>query len=293
MDNDKRIPDEENRINDTENAEKLSADGNDIKKAKRARLITVALALAITIISVATIPTFAWFYGYKNMAAYAPLDAPKALFIGTGRKEDVKYLYLKEIDVTKSTYKDYVISVSGEGITRYSIQMGYTNNNQFNYKLFFASEKTQSDLDLMDAGAKSDWLEGAIAYEPYDGTRGEAYYKIDDSTSYSAYSVVAEEITYVPAAEADGEVKGSVKNSAAGDEILAEPSGVYHDSTYSAYTTVQKYAEPIYWQTTNAILTPHTTASFTQYFILRVEWEAVRDANSRETDIICIAAKAG
>ena len=74
-----------------------------------------------------------------------------------------------------------------------------------------------------------------------------------------------------------------------GGETLATDD--YHTDTYGSYSrsNVSKYAEPIYWQTTN-VEAGNLRGDFVNYYILRVHTDA-KAANDRETDVICLAAK--
>ena len=64
-----------------------------------------------------------------------------------------------------------------------------------------------------------------------------------------------------------------------------------HTVTYDDYSaeSVNRYAEPIYWQTVNAI-PADIHGDFVRYFILRV-YTNDKGSNDRETDVLCIAAK--
>ncbi|MBP5177460.1 MAG: hypothetical protein ILP02_02625, partial [Clostridia bacterium] len=201
---------------------------------KRIRIANVFLACVLVVLSVAAIPTLAWFYSGKNLAAYAPISTPESLFIGTGQREDIRYLYFSGIDVTKEKkYVDYVISVRGEGVGGYMLQLGYTTNNQFSYAIYGATESFSAE-------------EGAVEYVPVNTSLSVAYYK------------------------ASGEaISGVYLNKQEAVEAIAKTSDSYHALTYDSYDSVHKYAEPIYWQTADRIRLD-SGREFTHYYILRV-----------------------
>lgn len=291
MEDEKRFVENEADVSEKERADERTADNRSAvadeerRHLKRAKIISVILSVVLIAVTFVTVPTLAWFYSSKKLAAYAPLDTPEALYIGTGRKEDIVYLYLSGIDTKETDHKDYVISITGEGITSYALQLGYTTNNQFTYELYFAQEILEKDLTGTDE-EKSESVAGAVKYTPVIAS-DVAYYKIDKSTVYSAYDG-----GNATAAAVSGKVEGTYLNKQDETEILAETDDAYRESTYSDYDYVQKYAYPVYWQTLYDIATPDLTNRFTQYYILRVSWDENKD-NDRETDVICIAAKAG
>ena len=121
---------------------------------------------------------------------------------------------MKETDFIR-----YIISVRGEGISTYRIQLGYTTNNQFTYTLYHATD----DVSPEDSSA--------VMYVPNDREHLPiAYYK--------------------PVGTA---IAGRYLNKASVSEMLANAMGDYHTLTYDTHESVQKYAEPIYWQTNSAI----------------------------------------
>ena len=228
-------------------------------------IFLLALSLAVTI------PSFAWF-ARKSVAAYAPVSANESLYIGAGHIEiieredhthafdqdvpfeDVRYLYLNGIDATdvEHEYQDFAFCVYGEAITLFRLQLGYTTNNQFSYEIYNANE-AQIDSD------------GAVAYVTHGDTPATYYYK------------------------ATGEaIPGRLLN-VTGAATIANLDR--HTDTYGEYSSsyVNQYAEPIYWQTNDAI-SGNSSGPFVKYFILRV-YKEDKTVNDRETDVICIAAK--
>ena len=226
-------------------------------------LLTLAIAVAV--------PAFAWF-GRQAIGAYAPISSHESLYIGAGHiaidvendvfdpdilLEDVRYLYLNGIDATDGTeYQDYVFCVYGKAISRFKLQLAYTTNNQFTYAIYNATEASVDSV-------------GAVRYDTHDPDHPNTYY-------YSATGAA---------------ISGSYLNkTTAGDgKTIADASK--HTATYGSYSTsyVNRFAEPIYWQTSSAI-TGDASHAFAKYFILRV-YKNDKASNDRETDVICIAAK--
>ena len=228
------------------------------------RLLTAGLALLIALV-VFVGSTLAWFAMQHMLAGYAPITKPEALYIGAGHRditdgefdnehfENIRYLYFNGIDAKAGQpYFDYVFCVFGSVIAGYRLQLAYTTNNQFNYEIYRAAESTTSS-------------EGAIAYTTHEDTPRTFYY----SASGNA-------------------IAGNFLNAqTVGNETLA--NATLHQRTYNTYNEVNKYGEPLYWQTTGRE-PANLRGDFVNYYILRVYVNG-KENNDRETDIICIAAK--
>ena len=231
---------------------------------KKALTAAAAVIMAFVLFAVSA---FAWFVIRRKLAAYAPVANPEMLYIGAGHRnfdavnhafedsdfEDIRYLYLNGIDVTAGhEYYDYVFCVYGIMVGGYKIQLAYTTNNQFSYELYPASESTVDSV-------------GAVAYTTHTSTPQTYYYSV-----------------------AGAAISGSFLNDrTVSGETLADTSK--HTATYGSYNNVDKYAEPIYWQTNNAE-SGYLHGDFINYYILRVRINS-KTVNDRETDVICIAAK--
>lgn len=244
---------------------------NDYSTKIKKIVSIVAFIMAMMII--VSIPVAAWFMTEKKLAAYAPVSSPQSLYIGAGHihfavdsndtdeYEDVRYLYLDGIDVDEEgiDYYDYVFCVYGKAIGSFKLQLAYTTNNQFTYEIFYA---TESDTESA----------GAVAYTTHGETPSTYYYSIDSSNS----SPIA------------GKFLNDNNNDPDPPNGLADST--MHSDTYGSYDNVNKYAEPIYWQTIGTIQGSIRREAFVKYFILRVIING-KTTNDRETDIICIAAK--
>lgn len=228
---------------------------------KKTNILTVALLTAMLI---AAAPVLAWFSLHKNLDAYAPISAPESLYVGAGHRdienetfEDIRYLYFDSIDATKDLdYWDHVFCVYGKAISHFKLQLAYTTNNQFSYDIYPASESRVES-------------ENAIRYVTHTATPETFYYSINGAALTG---------TFLNKTEADGKSIG-----------ILDTANSYYSRTYDTYTNVNKYAVPVYWQTSVSQVGDSRT-DFVRYYILRV-WMNGKDANDRETDVICIAAK--
>ena len=225
---------------------------------KRITKIGLILIAALFLATCAVLPVYAWLTSGQRFAGYIPISAPESLYIGTGNGEDIKYLYFTGVDVTNEVnYVEYVISVQGEGIGDYRLQLGYTTNNQLTYGIYSVSgEPTNVEPASLD---------------------GYVQYLTQDSTFYYYRKGSPLQLVFLNKDDPDE-----------GEPIIA--TNEYHGETYCEYSLVNEFAEPIYLQTANRINTG-TNNYFIHYYILRIEWE--KGTNNRETDIVCIAAKSG
>ncbi|MBQ9468204.1 MAG: hypothetical protein IJU52_04270 [Clostridia bacterium] len=244
-------------------------------------LAALGLLLAATLLS---LQVTAWFSLRRTLAAYAPIDNPESIYIGAGHRninasgftdnhfEDIRYLYFEGIDVDKGKdYYDYVFCVFGTGVEFFKLQLSFTTNNQFTYDVFLADEWDGTEPGY-DGSAEQVDYKMSIKYE------GDADYRIYHYTINGSA------------------LAGSYLNDKSVTPLLAHSTEAannnpanLHDDTYGSYERVQKYAEPIYWQTTNSI-SGNAAGDFIRYFILRVNLNG-KATNDRETDVICIAAK--
>lgn len=242
--------------------------GGKIKRIKQILRKSFSPFLAIILVMfILTASVLAWFALRNGVLSYAPVANPELLFIGAGHRnfdsveheftddhfEDIRYLYFYGIDVESGeSYYDYVFCVYGTMVSGYKLQLAYTTNNQFSYEIFPATESLSNSS-------------GAVPYTTHSDTPQTYYYKATGSA-----------------------LAGSFLNAqTVGGEKLAD--NTKHTATYGAYNNVNKYAEPLYWQTTNAE-NGYLTGDFINYYILRVNVGS-KAVNDRETDVICIAAK--
>lgn len=220
-------------------------------------IITCLLALACF-----GVATYAWYYSTLGMASYAPISSPEALYIGAGHRdiakdtfEDIRYMYFNGIDAEGPDYIDRVFCIYGKSIGAYKIQLAYTTNNPFTYKIYRATESTTESS-------------GATPYVTHQTTPQVFYYS------------------------ANGEaLSGTFLNKTVVDGVDIATLDE-HTETYGSYSSslVHANAEPIYWQTSSAE-TGNDKGDFVNYYLLRV-YKNGKATNDRETDVLCIAAKA-
>ncbi|MCR4727015.1 MAG: hypothetical protein K5753_07345 [Clostridia bacterium] len=234
--------------------------GKGLLQAQKIAFVLRLLVVTLLMLGVIGAATFAWYSFRAGTAAYVPVFSPEALYIGAGHRdvdedvyEDIRYLYFNGLDAEGGDYVDKVFSIYGKGVGAYKIQIAYTTNNSFSYSIFHATEsKTET--------------EGAVQYVTHQ-VPAEAYFYTADGEAIAG--------TYLNRTEEDG------KGIATSD---------YHAATYDSYSSVHKNAEPIYWQTTSAEM-GNNRGDFVNYYLLRI-YKNGKATNDRETDVLCIAAKA-
>lgn len=207
---------------------------NENTKIIPKRLSIITSLILLFLFFVAT-PVFAWLNSEKVIAGYAPVSTISSLFIGAGHNEDIKYLYFDGIDAAEGDpeeprYKYYVFCISGEFASYYKIQLAYTTNNQFSYDIFHATESSNPS--------------GATV--SYTTVGGDTYYYAIDGSAIAGHFLNSQTV--------DG-------------ELIADSTK--HSETYGTYSYVNKYAEPLYWQTNSAIQ-GNVYGDFYHYYILRV-----------------------
>ena len=228
---------------------------------RKLKIVGISIAMFLTIFTIVLVPIYSWFSS-TEVTVYAPITTDTDLFIGAGHEEDIQYLSFEGIDVNNGEgnekYTDYVFSVSGEFINAYNIQLAFTTNNQFEFRLYWATESSELTQ------AQADAFDGFV-------------YKTQDDKYYG----------YTRGAQINGAYSNNIDN-----KIMGKDDDAYYTSTYGNYTYVNPYAIPLYWHTTNPIVVSgHNGTAFPHYFILRVV-TTNKAVNDRETDVICISARA-
>lgn len=253
-----------------------------LKLSKKDKIQLIAAGV-LTLAFLIVIPTYAWFSNRRQVATMAKINSPAKLSIKSGNVDDIIQFELADIDVGNGSTagsKDFVFCVEGEDVSRYNIQIAHTTNINFTYTLY----RAHSDSN------------GLVVYKDADLNvhRYSKAAKFVDSDNPNAYG------GYINAVVQDGRL---MANSA-----YTEKS--YSDSNYSdgsGNNHVQRYAEPLYWQTKSSIQaraydgsTPYdeyvavgSENKFLNYFVLEVSWEAgdIPEGNYKETDLIYITAQ--
>lgn len=227
----------------------------------------VALILVL-LLGVCAVPAVGWFFYGRRVAAVAEIDSPNSIYISAGMGENMVNLDLSDINVEggktlpgneNMKYQDFVFSVRGEYINNYKLQLAYTTNNQFTYDIYKATTE----------GANPSHYD--VRYDSREQPGTTAFYLTTGNP-----------------------LGGGFLNQGASG-TLAQPTGTYHDVTYvredglGTYGQVNKYAEPLYWQSDAVEVPQERRTSFLDCYIIRVKWPQEKK-NDRETDIIYISA---
>lgn len=232
-----------------------------LSKMNRVKFI---IASVLTLSLLIAIPVFAWFSSQRKMATMAKIDSPAKLSLKSGAREEIVQFKMSGIDVTQTSPKSFVFCVEGEDISRYNIQLAHTTNINFNYTIYKAKQAPAGD------------------------TTGVEYIKADNSRVY--YN------------KASSALSGSFINNTTDSVDSARTIGNtdYEASSYNNGIDSderQKFAEPLYWQTTTPITAEESEYdeivdenSFRNYYVLEVSWDS-DVLNDKETDMVYITVQ--
>lgn len=270
------------------------------KKLPMKKRTGILIALFLIVVTILVIPTLAWFSYQKKMGDMQYVDSPTKLYITAAHGEEIKYLDLSDISVTKTsaTSKYYVFAVSGSNASSYNLQLAYTTNNQFEYFIYPATEHTGTPG------------EGAEEPHPIHVTHTD-----EGETGTSYYYTIDKDIVENPSGSAteDYRIKNGTQITRQSQTLkitteylnkqdplpanaVIDANATKHNDTY-AYNYVQDCAEPIYWQAHNikSDMDP-TTRELLDYYILEVSWAGAKAKvaegeflDNGETDIIYIS----
>ena len=110
------------------------------------------------------------------------------------------------------------------------------------------------------------------------------------SLSYKIYRFDTwQKETWEPTPGSDTPIDGAYLNKDV-ETGLANRTGEYHDKTYSVYTTVQKNAEPLYWQSTSLVSNGDNGID---NYVLVVSWTKDDSVTDKETEMIYLTAGLG
>ena len=213
----------------------------------------IIAAISLTVILAVTVTAYAWFTNQRKIDTITKVNAPTSLKIGAGAKEDSANIDMGGIDVTDPA------------ITQKDfVFCVYSEETVGSYKIQLAHTTNIDFTYTIYKASESEAAEtGGVVYVDKYNTKH--YYK-KDTELLGAYL------------NQDGETK------IANDTL--------HDKSYGTYSSVQKNAEPLYWQSTESI-TPTTATGekgFVDYYILEVSWESEAVPNDKETDMVYITA---
>ena len=303
---------DEDKIDDPKLAEKH-------RKMKKVEIIAALILAAVLII---TIPIFSWFVYQNRLAKLAKIKAPDDLYINAAHREDKINLDMRTIDVTQ-TYKsgdtdvpiksqNFVFSVSGNYVNRFTLQMEHTTNNPYKYKIYEgtvykvtkdASGNIQSIINVktgktIQEDGHSDYNtrrpDGSLKYVEYIATGDydtEEMSKVSFPTEAvevnrgdTLYIYVGDEVKNIA-----GET-GAYLNKAPGARI---DDGTLTPKSYDDYETFNMFADPVYWQLRRMRGAPQgEKKAFYNTYVVNVSWDGVQDITryNKETDIIYISA---
>ena len=213
----------------------------------------IIAAISLTVILAVTVTAYAWFTNQRKIDTITKVNAPTSLKIGAGAKEDSANIDMGGIDVTDPD------------ITKKDfVFCVYSEETVGSYKIQLAHTTNIDFTYKIYKASESEAAEtGGVVYVDKYNTKH--YYK-KDTELLGAYL------------NQDGETK------IANDTL--------HDKSYGTYSSVQKNAEPLYWQSTESINPTTATGEkgFVDYYILEVSWESEAVPNDKETDMVYITA---
>lgn len=285
---------------------------NRIKKLSFLKKVQLAAVIIVTLALLIIIPAYAWFTNEKKAAEMYKIQYPNTLYINAAHREDQIYFDLDSVNVnelerdangnviyyTDETYttkkyikvdgqrvydksgvthvitsQKYVFSVFGKNTDKFKLQLAYTNNNQFKYNIYEATEYTTKPQ-----GSSVKYVTSKDAH-------------IESVEIFPGDSAIAEDIPlyYVMDNEA---LQGAYLNTQQGD-LNAKNNDNYYKNNYGSNTNVQELSVPIYWQSTDIDIKNATSnKQFYNYFVLEVTWDqTTRAAEKKETDMISITVQ--
>lgn len=279
----------------------------------RKKKIQAIIAAAFSAALVVGMPVLAWFTQQRQTATVIQINAPTTINIKSGNEEPVEMIDLSNINVqeyldptdpeTLVSYGEYVFCITGKYLSYYDIQIARTTNIDFDYELyrvnsgdFQVNDQTCNVLTGIDTDP------GAIANHAVAEYKSE----LDEKTYYYPYKTAN--------ATSTDKTQGNVTNlgsflndTVSGGQTVGDGSELddegksFHDRNYgdedsngniTAYSNVNVYAEPLYWQVKNLPVTGQIGDSgFVDYYVLKIKWDGKGLTNNKETDMIYITAR--
>ncbi|MBO4216458.1 MAG: hypothetical protein J5940_00785 [Clostridia bacterium] len=250
---------------------------------KKTRMgIRLATLISAVVMLLSAFTVWAWLYQGRRVAAIDEVSNPTSIYISAANKEDIRYIDLSGIDVSEGDHKDFVFCVRGDHVNNYRLQLAYTTNNQFSFSVYSAFEKDENPIPA-----------NATVVDYYTHTTSHAlvqYYVTSGASPLSGIYLNKK------ATASDG-----LKLAYLDEEALYPDRNLHPDTYYtekdengvvsSAYGLVDKFAEPIYWQSVPVTTHMDLQSLFCDYYFLRIEWDPATAKNSKETDIIYIIAR--
>ena len=297
-------------------------DAKRMKRKKTLHRIEVCLAIVLTIALVVSVPVFAWFNSQRRMAKLAKIKAPDDLYINAAHKEDKIHLDMRDVNVSKK-YKDgqvdkpitsqnFVFSVSGNYVSRYTLQLVHTTNNPYTYTIYegevykatkdaqgnivsAANVVSGSSLDTDHPNWRNRKSDGSFNYVEYVATNDWDDAELERVTFPAENPNVTVNAGDTLIIYMTTEVTNMSGNT--GDYLNLSNDGRTADSTltsksYGSYSNFNKYADPLVWQLKNIPSFATKGSAFYNTYVINVSWTGVDDiANyDKETDMVYICA---
>jgi len=267
---------------------------NNMPIKRRIALIT---AFSLTLLLFCSIPVLAWFYMQRKTAEMYKIEFPNSLYLNAAQREDRMYFNMNAISPYKTdpvtgglvhdddgklipvTRQLYVFSVSGSNTKSYKLQMAHTNNNQFTYTIYPA---TQYDDQ---ASIPSGTLDADIVpFSMHLNSHTENTIQV----SYDLYSETGSKY-YVKSATA---LIGEYKNNETSNPMKAKDDDAFYVENYGDKTNVEENDIPSYWHSDSISVSLDSNKKFCDYYIVEVTWEKRTNMTfeDKETDMIYITA---
>ena len=277
---------------------------NKFKMLSSAKKVQLIVALLLTIALFIAIPVYAWFNNERKIAQLAKIKAPDELYINAAHKEDIVFLDMSSIDVSRKvpntedpiTSQSFVFSVSGEWVNSYTLQIEHTTNNPYTYT-YHKGEIYGSITDLAKAHPTYNTRNSDGSYNYVEYTANSKYddtetSKIDNWPNYPTTGDVTPDSEGKFYIWIGDELGGKYLNVDEGETIANDE---YKDKSYEAGTVYDEHAVPVYWQKTDIPVKETKGVPFYHTYVIKVSWTGVDDIKDydKETDLFYISAFVG
>lgn len=295
---------------------------SSIKRLSNVRKMELIIAIILTSALIVVIPTFAWFANQNRAAEMYKINNPNSLFLSAAHREDSVNFEINGINADeilvdgngdkildgsgneqKITHMYYAFNVTGDSVSKFTIQLAYTTNNPFTYEIYAANELDTKPAAV--AGQAIDYVEYTLTGDTVEGMpqlSGSEYHLLAappddpaDPPTKLYYQINSTETDGGIAVA--GKYTGRYLNSTSGTDANSDPESSYYDMAYEEYSNTEQHAKAVYWQATNVSAIEGTDnpnkQPFSRHFILKVSWPAGSlDNTAKETDIVYISVKA-
>ena len=272
-----------------------------LPQKKKMALVT---AIVMTLSLIITIPAYAWFNEQKKAAELYKVEFPNALYLNAAHREDRMYFNMNAISpykidpvtgglahdndgkVIPVTSQQYVFSVSGKNTQKYTLQLAHTNNNQFTYTIYPATENASKPSGVSDdyiveyklnANSRNENELGSInndTYDKNDGTTIKYYVRSTSPVSTSTSHGYLNNVTTNP--------------------MKAKNNDTYYAENYpNSMTNVDDDDIPSYWLSDEIPVESDSNKKFCHYYVLEVTWgnRPSSGIENKETDMVYITAE--